>query len=398
MKILLLAPHPFYQERGTPIAVDLLARALSERGDRVDILTFHEGLPRNYEHVRIYRIRPFIKVRNIGPGFSFKKLYCDIHLFFRFAIHIRQKQYDLVHAVEESAFMAMMVCRLAGMPFIYDMDSSITTQLVNKMKFLRPVTGFLHWMESLPVRSAIVVVPVCEALANDALQMGARRITVLKDIALTGLNGDKKKNSQALSLREKLGADRKIAMYIGNLESYQGVDLMLESFALVQEHIQGADLVVIGGRERDMRKYLAFADKLGIGDSVHFLGPKPVEDLGLYMSQADILISPRIEGQNTPMKVYSYLASGVPVLATDLPTHTQVVDSSIAMLAPPEKHAFAAAMIQLIEDEALCVRLAREAGRYIEHEHSYQSFRSVLHNLYDGLEAQVSTTKDSAGI
>ena len=40
MKILLLAPHPYYQERGTPIAVDLLVRVLSERGDQIDLLTY----------------------------------------------------------------------------------------------------------------------------------------------------------------------------------------------------------------------------------------------------------------------------------------------------------------------------------------------------------------------
>ena len=54
--MLVLAPHPFYQERGTPIAVDMLVSALSKRGDTVDILTFHEGQDRDYENVRILRI------------------------------------------------------------------------------------------------------------------------------------------------------------------------------------------------------------------------------------------------------------------------------------------------------------------------------------------------------
>ncbi|MFW6271792.1 MAG: hypothetical protein ACOC1Q_01975, partial [Desulfosalsimonas sp.] len=84
MKILILAPHPFYQARGTPIAVDLMVRALGERGDQVDVLTFHEGSDPVYSHLKIHRIRLVLKVRNVGPGFSLKKIYCDIHLFFRF--------------------------------------------------------------------------------------------------------------------------------------------------------------------------------------------------------------------------------------------------------------------------------------------------------------------------
>ncbi|MBT7065178.1 MAG: glycosyltransferase, partial [Verrucomicrobia bacterium] len=43
MKILLLAPHPFYQERGTPIAVRLLAETLAADGHHVDLLSYHEG-------------------------------------------------------------------------------------------------------------------------------------------------------------------------------------------------------------------------------------------------------------------------------------------------------------------------------------------------------------------
>ncbi len=74
MDILLLAPHPFYQERGTPIAVDLIVRALSERGDRVDVVTYHEGRNIEQKHVTIYRIPKIPFIAEIRPGFSGKKL------------------------------------------------------------------------------------------------------------------------------------------------------------------------------------------------------------------------------------------------------------------------------------------------------------------------------------
>ena len=64
MKILFIAPQPFYQDRGTPIAVDLLLRTLSGVGHNVDLLTYHEGEERNYPGVNIIRIRPFPKVKN----------------------------------------------------------------------------------------------------------------------------------------------------------------------------------------------------------------------------------------------------------------------------------------------------------------------------------------------
>ena len=66
MKVLILAPHPFYQERGTPIAVDLLIRALSERGDDVDLLTFHEGVDHSYPGFHIFRIKPWPTISMIN--------------------------------------------------------------------------------------------------------------------------------------------------------------------------------------------------------------------------------------------------------------------------------------------------------------------------------------------
>jgi len=54
MRILLLAPHPFYQERGTPIAVNQILRVLATRGDAVDVLTFHEGQDLHYKNVSVF--------------------------------------------------------------------------------------------------------------------------------------------------------------------------------------------------------------------------------------------------------------------------------------------------------------------------------------------------------
>ena len=101
MKILLLAPEPFYQDRGTPIAINILLRALSERGDQIDVLTYHEGRDVNYEHVTLHRIAKLRFVRNVRPGFSWKKIICDLFMLLKSARLIRNNRYDLIFAVEE---------------------------------------------------------------------------------------------------------------------------------------------------------------------------------------------------------------------------------------------------------------------------------------------------------
>ena len=79
--------------------------------------------------------------------------------------------------------------------------------------------------------------------------------------------------------------------------------------------------------------------------------------LPALLAQADVLVSPRITGDNTPMKIYTYLHSGKPILATRIPTHTQVLHPGVAMLAAPQVEEFAGAMARLARNEELRARL-----------------------------------------
>jgi glycosyltransferase involved in cell wall biosynthesis len=363
--------------------VDLLIRVLASRGDRVDLLTFHEGTDREYDRLQIIRIRPFPAVSGIRPGFSAKKLYCDLFLFFRLASLLRTRNYDVVHAVEESAFLALLLCPLRSIPFIYDVDSSMTTQLVDRYRLLRPLRWLLQKIESLPMRYAAAVVPMCDALADEVRKYRDTGVVVLKDVSLVDpeISDDPMED-----IRDEFSLSGRIVMYIGNLESYQGIDLLLESFQLVAVNDPQVSLIIIGGIAEDIEHYRALAAERGIGAQVHFLGQRPVDRIGQYLAQADILVSPRIQGSNTPMKIYSYLDSGVAVMATRLPTHTQVMNDENSMLAAPNPPAFSAAMLKLLADGELRARLARNAREYIRKEHSYSTYRKLVVDLYDRLD------------
>ncbi len=189
------------------------------------------------------------------------------------------------------------------------------------------------------------------------------------------------------NLRTELGINHVLLMYVGNLETYQGVDLLLESFALTLKKNKLADLVIIGGETSDIQKYKQQAKRLGILENVHFLGPKPVDDLGVYLAQADIVVSPRVKGKNTPMKLYSYLHSGKALLATDLPTHTQVLNSQISLLAAPKSQAFSQGMLRLIDDPDLRLKLGSTGKAFIEQNHTYKVFCRKFNLLYDWLYA-----------
>lgn len=381
MRVLVLGPHPYYIDRGTPIDVDILLRALSERGERVDALVYADGEDRHYENVRLHRIPSIRFLHGARPGPSLKKLLSDVLFFFTALRLVLRNDYDVIHAGEEAAAMALVFRLIRGVPYVYDMDSSVAQQIVERFGWLRFMAPLFNRVEALLLRHCVAAAPVCLPLAKLAETRGAPVVFTLHDISQL----EPPAEEEGPSLRERLGVPGPVVLYVGNLEPYQGIDLLLESFVIASREHEGLTLAIAGGQDGDIRAYRRKAERLGIGDRTHFLGRWPVTKLGALLRSADILVAPRIKGINTPQKVFPYLHSGIAVLVTGIPAHTMVLDSSVAYIAAPEPAAFAKGMVELARDPELRQRLG-EAGRaFVERNHTFSAHRRRVDELYDYL-------------
>jgi len=388
MKILLLAPHPFFCERGTPIAVDLLLQNYSRKNAFVDVLTYHEGEDKTYKNVSLHRIKS-TGVKNIRPGFSAKKIWCDFFFFAAASKMIKENKYDAIHAVEESVFMAQFFKSKKGIPYIYDMDSSMPLQIADKSIFLRPFLPLMKKMETSALKNALMVLPVCDELADIAKQAGARNIIILRDVSLLYKSSSITKANLRLSFNIK----GPLFLYLGNLEPYQGIDLLLEAAYLVKNKISDAKVVIAGGSESDIKKYSKKASSLKLDDFVIFVGHKPLEQMSSLFEEADVLLSPRILGGNTPMKIYSYLESGKAILATNLSTHTQAMDDSSALLVPPDPQSFAEGMIKLAITPELRSKLGTTARKTAIEKYSLATYQKTFDQFYDTLTRYLQINK-----
>ena len=389
MKILVLAPHPFFQARGTPLAVRTVLEFLSGRGHQVDVLTLHEGDDISIPNTRIFRIPRLPWVRNIRPGFSVKKVICDLMMFVACMRMTRRSRYDLIHAVEESAFIAAATQAMKGIPYVYDMDSSLAEQMVEAYPRLQLALPFMRYCESVAIRRSLGVLTVCAVLQDLALERDpAKAVGRVEDSTLLPPAATGQDNGSG-PIPEAVTRDGPIALYVGNLERYQGIDLLLEGFQYTLRKVPSANLVIVGGHPDDIARYRGVADRLGILSRVHFLGPRPVSRLPVLLRQADVLVSPRLKGLNTPMKIYSYLDSGTAVLATRLRTHTQVLDDRTAYLVEPSPEPLGIGLATLLGDRALRQRLAAHAKEYVQEEFTPEAARRKLGIFYDDMEAKV---------
>jgi hypothetical protein len=148
MKVLVLAPHPFFQNRGTPIDVLLVLKVLIYRNKTmVDLLVYNEGTDVELPNLRTFRTPSLNLTRNIRPGFSFKKLIADFFMFFIAWRLVHKNRYDVVHAGEEAVFFAMFFRLVYGIPYVYDLDSSIAQQMVEKNQSLKKISHILNLFE-----------------------------------------------------------------------------------------------------------------------------------------------------------------------------------------------------------------------------------------------------------
>lgn len=385
MRILFLAPEPFFVPRGTPIAVRAALEGLSAQGHAIDLLTYHAGDDIAIDNVRHVRARRPPLVRDVPIGPSWQKIGCDLFMIAAAFKMARTGKYDLVHAVEEAVFMARAIRRCYGVPYVYDMDSHMSRQLAAKSRLLAPAAWLFDRLERGAIARSTGVLAVCPALVEVALESHPQRnVTLLPDVPLT----DPHATNGTCDLPETTGT---LLLYVGNLEAYQGIDLMIEAFRRVIDAGTDATLLVVGGEPAHVDHYRKTAGALCDQGKLRLIGPRPIEQLGAILRRADVLLSPRTVGQNTPMKIYSYLDSGKAVLATRLSTHTQVLDDRVASLVDANPDDMAAGMLRLIRDPDLRRELGERGQAYVRSEFSETAFRRRLAQFYSAIDGNVAS-------
>ena len=387
MRILLIAPQPFFAQRGTPINVRQMVQTLSEAGHEVHLATYPMGEAVQMPRLVIHRSLPFPGVRTVPIGFSWSKVALDGLLALRVWALLLGRRFDVVHAVEESVFMALPLARMRGIPLIYDLDSWMSDQLAYGGRVKNPaVLRLLRWIERAALRRSRLAITVCASLSEAVHEMEPGvPVAQIEDCPLDeALRAPDP--ARVESLRRSFGLDeRRAVVYTGNLESYQGIDLLLAAFARVASAREDAALVLVGGSQAQIEPIRARAHALGIGDRVVLAGQRPAEEMPEWMAMGSALASPRLHGGNTPLKLFSYMWSAVPIVATDLPTHTQVLDASCAMLCGATPEEFANGILAVLSNPARFAPLGAAARARVARDYSREAFRRKLLAAYDSL-------------
>jgi glycosyltransferase involved in cell wall biosynthesis len=383
----MIAPEPFFEPRGTPFSEFHRIRALTALGHEVDLVTYPFGQDVAMKGLRVFRsLRPpFVDGVQIGP--SFAKLPLDALLTLTAIRRALAGRYDAIHSHEEGGLIGVVLAALVGVPHLYDMHSSLPQQLTNfafsRSRLVRRV--FLA-LERFMIRRSRVVIVICPSLEDTVRVIEPHAQTVLIENA-PGSAEDVATPAQAAGVRRSLGLDLStpVVLYTGTFEAYQGLDVLFDAMAFVQRATPRARLVLAGGKPDQIARARAQARAAGIDAVTIFAGERPASEIPAYLLAADALVSPRSRGTNTPLKIYQYLRSGKPIVATRLLTHTQVLSDETAILTEATPQAFADGIVAALSDADRAAAVGRRARDLAETKYSYEAYVERTRQAYDAL-------------
>lgn len=393
--ILMIAPEPFFEPRGTPFSEFHRIRALVALGHTVDLVTYPFGRDVEMEGLRVVRcLRPPF-IRRIGIGPSWAKVPLDVSLAltaFRLAL---TRRYDAVHSHEEGGAIGLVLAPLLGVPHLYDMHSSLPQQISNfGQADKRWLARLFGWLERHMVRRSKVVIVICPQLEDVVREVDPEARPVLIENAPGSGDLPVAGSGAAVRASHGIAPGAPVVLYTGTFEHYQGLDLLFASMAIALRDVPDAKLLLAGGQPDQIAAARAGAARAGLGDAVIFAGQRPSEEIPAYLDAATSLVSPRSTGTNTPLKIYQYLRSGRPIVATRLLTHTQVLDDQTAILTEATPESYAQGIVVSIRDRERAARVARQAFEMAETKYSYEAYlaktRTAVDRLFAAGQAEVA--------
>jgi glycosyltransferase involved in cell wall biosynthesis len=383
VRILFLAPQPFFEVRGTPLAVLHMTQALAALGHEVDLLTFPQGEAAptgGVRHLRSLRL----PVGRVKAGPSLAKLALDVPFVAEAVWRLASGHYDAVHAVEEAAHLIAPFARLFKVPLVMDVDSSIPDQLRYSGFATRgPLLWAAEALERHALRHSAAAMTVCASL-TDGVKARAPEVPVFQVEDPPLVDPRKAPPPEAVEeLRRELALRPcPVVLYSGNFEPYQGVELLLDALVLVPL----AQLLLMGGSPADVARMKTQARSRGVGERCVFSGQRPPSELPVFFAVADVLASPRAKGQNTPFKIFTYLASGRPLVATRIPTHTQVLDDTTAFLVEPTPEGLASGFRAALDHPEDAAARAARGRDLLEREYGVERYREKIARAYAAVE------------
>lgn len=383
MKILMVAPTPYFSDRGCHIRIFGEAQALTAAGHSVTIATYHLG--RNVGTISTIRIPRIPWYRKTDAGPSWQKPLLDIILFLTILFRVRKKNIDILHAhLHEGAWIGFWLKVLWKKPLLLDAQGSLVQELesykflrytIIKKKFSQLERFLMHHADSIVTSSATLA-----TWMREKFPASTSRITCVAD-AIPDSTQNKTPHDNHIHNATK----PMTIVYAGGFGPQKGVDVLLDAFTILRQKNPLVKLLLIG--DDPQNTYHNSVQKLDILDSVTFTGHANYFTLRSLLQNADIAVDPKpIASSESSGKILEYLAAGLPIVTFDRKQYRLLLAHSGMMAQEQTAHDLANALAYLLNHSEERKKMQRAAIDAIKNEYWSTRIHSLI-TIYEHLLA-----------
>lgn len=395
-RILILAPTPFFADRGCHMHIAEQAYALQRKGYEVKIVTYHIG--RNLKGLEAVRTITVPWYKKLSPGPSWHKFYVDpLLLITAWRVAMRFKP-DIIHAhLHEGAILGWMLKHILGIPLIFDMQGSLTGELIAHNFPLVQTT----WLKKMWYAVEKIIDHMADAVlvqstemreeAENRFKLPAKKIFMAYDGVSTQVFAPGERDLE-LAHQLNIPSGKKIIVYLGGLSPHKGVDILLEAFPLVLEQIPNAFLLLMGYPNEE--HYRQRVQSMGLQSSVRITGRIMYEEAPRYLRLGDIAVAPKRSQTEANGKIYNYMATGLPTVAFDTLMNREILgDLGMYVHDLNNPKGLAEAMITLLQNDDKRKELANMVRAKALKDYSWDTVANRISGAYQTVIRKKQSTK-----
>lgn len=241
----------------------------------------------------------------------------------------------------------------------------------------------IGWFYLYLVKKVDKLVVISHGLEEDFIKLGVEPQKILVAPDGVDIGQFNVADSQAECRKKlRLPLDKKIAVYAGHLYPWKGVFTVLAA----AKHLSAVLFVFVGGNKDDLCSFQAKAAQAGLSN-ILIAGYKKNEEIPFYLKAADVLLLPNSANEKissrytSPLKLFEYMASGVPMVASDLPSLREILNEDNAILVKPDNaEDLAGGINQVLQNKEFVDKIAKKSQQDVL-EHSWRERAERIKNF-----------------
>src|SRR5208282_1198520 len=372
----------------------LEASALVGAGYRVSIICPKEGgcdsSAELLEGIEIYRY-PAWNAQGIA-GYIFEYSFALVMQFYLAWKVYARNRFRILLACNppDTIFLIALAFKAMGVRFVFDHHDLCPELFESKFKRRGLIYGMLCLLERLTFRAADMSIATNESYLDIAVARGKmtpeRVVVVQTCAALSEVDGTQK-------IIELKRDKPYMVLYVGRMESQDGVALLIESIEYIvkQKRREDARYVLIGSGS-ELAKLKTLASRMGVDNFVEFTGLLPHKEVCLYLSVADVCVAPDplspLNDKSTMIKTLEYMAFSKPIVLFDLKEGRRTVGEGALYARPDDPIDFAKQIEKLLDSESLRRKLGEFGRKRTEEGLNWEAQSAKLVHAFETLIAE----------